>query len=43
VLFSLDHQRLVTAAAWLAEVGARWDDRLAALRTYVQRQSGGYD
>jgi hypothetical protein len=43
VLFSLDQQRLATAAAWRAEVGARWDVRLAALRTYVQRQTTGSD
>jgi DNA-binding transcriptional ArsR family regulator len=32
---------LSEAVSWMAEVGGRWDDRLAALRRQVERPSAG--
>ena len=39
--WSLDPAPLDDAAAWIAEVGAGWDRRLAALRETVERRAPG--
>jgi DNA-binding transcriptional ArsR family regulator len=35
VRYSLVPEPLGEAAEWLAQIGARWDERLARLRTYL--------
>ena len=34
-LYQLSPRPLTDAVSWMAELGARWDDRLAALRDHV--------
>ena len=36
--YRLTPEPLEDAAAWLARVGAEWDERLAALRRYVEER-----
>ena len=38
VRYSLVPEPLGEAAEWLAQIGARWDERLARLRTYLVEQ-----
>jgi DNA-binding transcriptional ArsR family regulator len=40
VRFGVISSRLGGASAWLAEVGARWDDRLAALERQLRSRDG---
>ena len=37
ILYELQPAQLEDAAAWIAEVGAEWDDRLARLRSLLER------
>jgi DNA-binding transcriptional ArsR family regulator len=37
ILYELQPAPLEDAAAWIAEVGAEWDDRLARLRSLLER------
>jgi DNA-binding transcriptional ArsR family regulator len=37
ILYELRPAPLEDAAAWIAEVGAEWDDRLARLRSLLER------
>ena len=36
-LYQISPQPLTVAVSWMADVGARWDERLAALRDHVAR------
>jgi DNA-binding transcriptional ArsR family regulator len=36
--YELTPEPLSQAVAWMAEVGASWDDRLAALQAHLQRR-----
>ncbi len=35
VLYEISPRPLTAAVSWMADLGARWDDRLAALRDHV--------
>ena len=35
VLYQISPRPLTAAVSWMADLGARWDDRLAALREHV--------
>jgi DNA-binding transcriptional ArsR family regulator len=37
VLYEISPRPLTDAVSWMADVGARWDERLAALRDHVAR------
>jgi DNA-binding transcriptional ArsR family regulator len=39
VRYQVDAEGLDDAVGWLAEVGMRWDDRLAGLRRHLERRS----
>jgi DNA-binding transcriptional ArsR family regulator len=41
--YALQPERLTEAAAWIASVGGRWDDRLARLDTLLTRRKAGLD
>jgi DNA-binding transcriptional ArsR family regulator len=43
VRFSIEAERLGSAAAWLSTVGARWDRRLASLEAHVSSRSTRQD
>ncbi len=40
VLYGVVPERLNQATAWLADVGARWDNRLAALSEHLRQDRG---
>jgi DNA-binding transcriptional ArsR family regulator len=40
VLYGVVPERLDLATTWLADVGARWDSRLAALTEHLRRDQG---
>jgi DNA-binding transcriptional ArsR family regulator len=40
-LYQISPQPLTAAVSWMADVGARWDERLAALRDHVARSRRG--
>ena len=40
VLYGVVPERLHQATAWLADVGARWDSRLAALAEHLRQDQG---
>ena len=40
-LYQISPQPLTVAVSWMADVGARWDERLAALRDHVVRSRRG--
>lgn len=37
-VYRLTPQRFTDAVSWMAQVGAEWDDRLAALRSRIKRK-----
>ena len=39
--YQISPQPLTVAVSWMADVGARWDERLAALRDHVVRSRRG--
>jgi DNA-binding transcriptional ArsR family regulator len=39
--YELTPEPLSQAVAWMAEVGASWDDRLAALQAHLRRRRAG--
>jgi DNA-binding transcriptional ArsR family regulator len=40
-LYQISPQPLTAAVSWMADLGARWDERLAALRDHVARSRRG--
>ena len=40
-LYQISPRPLTDAVSWMADLGARWDDRLAALRNHVASAKRG--